>query len=127
MRLFCIGVLLAGLALALLPQLIGGDYAIFASVSVFVVWMAYLLWRWGTEKIKSSEKREDKRLPVTIVTGFLGSGKTTLVNHILKSNGGTHGKSMLTLSPFLARALSLPFSRSVALSLALFLAARDTK
>ncbi|MEL6602145.1 MAG: GTP-binding protein [Cyanobacteria bacterium J06614_10] len=28
---------------------------------------------------------DDERLPVTIITGFLGSGKTTLVNHILKS------------------------------------------
>ena len=30
-----------------------------------------------------------EKLPVTIVTGFLGAGKTTLVNHILK---GDHGK-----------------------------------
>ncbi|MEM9089441.1 MAG: GTP-binding protein [Cyanobacteria bacterium P01_F01_bin.53] len=28
---------------------------------------------------------DDKRLPVTIITGFLGSGKTTLVNHILET------------------------------------------
>ncbi|MEL6470528.1 MAG: GTP-binding protein [Cyanobacteria bacterium J06623_4] len=28
---------------------------------------------------------DDRRLPVTIITGFLGSGKTTLVNHILES------------------------------------------
>ena len=28
------------------------------------------------------------RLPVTIVTGFLGSGKTTLVNHMLANRGG---------------------------------------
>jgi G3E family GTPase len=26
--------------------------------------------------------QEDK-IPVTVITGFLGSGKTTLVNHIL--------------------------------------------
>jgi G3E family GTPase len=31
---------------------------------------------------------EEARLPVTIVTGFLGSGKTTLVNHILASRTG---------------------------------------
>ena len=30
-----------------------------------------------------------EKFPVTIVTGFLGAGKTTLVNHILK---GHHGK-----------------------------------
>src|SRR5262252_8220144 len=28
------------------------------------------------------------RLPATIVTGFLGSGKTTLVNHILANQQG---------------------------------------
>ena len=28
------------------------------------------------------------RLPVTIITGFLGSGKTTLVNHILAEQRG---------------------------------------
>ncbi len=31
----------------------------------------------------------DKRVPVTVVTGYLGAGKTTLVNHILT---GDHGK-----------------------------------
>lgn len=34
------------------------------------------------------EPTEAEKTPVTIVTGFLGSGKTTLVNHILK---GKHG------------------------------------
>ena len=29
------------------------------------------------------------RVPCTILTGFLGAGKTTLVNHILK---GKHGR-----------------------------------
>jgi len=31
-------------------------------------------------------KRE--RLPVTVIAGFLGSGKTTLVNHILANHAG---------------------------------------
>ena len=30
----------------------------------------------------------EPRLPVTIITGFLGSGKTTLVNHILAQQHG---------------------------------------
>lgn len=30
----------------------------------------------------------DRGLPITLVTGFLGSGKTTLVNHILTNNKG---------------------------------------
>ena len=35
-----------------------------------------------------SDARTDaiQRIPVTLVTGFLGSGKTTLVNRILKSD-----------------------------------------
>jgi G3E family GTPase len=33
-------------------------------------------------------RRAEERLPVTIVTGFLGSGKTTLVNHILANRQG---------------------------------------
>ena len=32
--------------------------------------------------------RRAERLPVTVVTGFLGSGKTTLVNHILSNRAG---------------------------------------
>ena len=32
--------------------------------------------------------RERERLPVTVIAGFLGSGKTTLVNHILANNAG---------------------------------------
>jgi len=34
------------------------------------------------------ESREDSRLPLTIVTGFLGSGKTTLVKNILDNTVG---------------------------------------
>uniref|UniRef100_A0A7S3UFP5 CobW C-terminal domain-containing protein n=1 Tax=Picocystis salinarum TaxID=88271 RepID=A0A7S3UFP5_9CHLO len=30
----------------------------------------------------------NKRIPVTVVTGFLGAGKTTLVNHILRAEHG---------------------------------------
>src|ERR1700709_2426959 len=29
-----------------------------------------------------------KKIPVTIITGFLGSGKTTLVRHLIKNNKG---------------------------------------
>ena len=35
-----------------------------------------------------AEPATPARLPVTIVTGFLGSGKTTLVNHILANQSG---------------------------------------
>ena len=30
----------------------------------------------------------DERVPVTVITGFLGSGKTTLVNRILTEQHG---------------------------------------
>ncbi|KAJ3043223.1 hypothetical protein HDV00_005543 [Rhizophlyctis rosea] len=38
----------------------------------------------------TAEAYEGPRVPVTIVTGFLGSGKTTLITRLLK--GETHGK-----------------------------------
>ena len=41
-----------------------------------------------------------EKLPVTIVTGFLGAGKTTLVNHILK---GDHGKLIAVIETSSAR------------------------
>ena len=28
----------------------------------------------------------NKNIPITLLTGYLGSGKTTLINHILKNN-----------------------------------------
>ncbi len=29
----------------------------------------------------------NKRLPVTVLSGFLGSGKTTVLNHLLRADG----------------------------------------
>ena len=29
-----------------------------------------------------------EKLPVTVVTGFLGSGKTTLIRHLMQNPGG---------------------------------------
>lgn len=37
---------------------------------------------------------EEKKIPITVVTGFLGAGKTTLVNHILQGN---HGKKIAVI------------------------------
>ena len=34
------------------------------------------------------------KVPVTIVTGFLGAGKTTLINHVLTAN---HGKKVAVI------------------------------
>ncbi|MBV8409713.1 MAG: GTP-binding protein [Alphaproteobacteria bacterium] len=36
----------------------------------------------------AARRRESGPIPVTLVTGFLGSGKTTLINHILRNRGG---------------------------------------
>ena len=35
-----------------------------------------------------AQKRRDDRLPVTVLAGFLGAGKTTVLNHILRNRGG---------------------------------------
>ena len=33
-------------------------------------------------------KTSNKKVPVTILTGYLGSGKTTFVNYLLKADHG---------------------------------------
>eukprot|EP00879_Flechtneria_rotunda_P001441 GHRR01001594.1.p1 GENE.GHRR01001594.1~~GHRR01001594.1.p1 ORF type:complete len:376 (+),score=110.97 GHRR01001594.1:404-1531(+) len=38
--------------------------------------------------------QEPAKVPITVITGFLGAGKTTLVNHILK---GDHGKKIAVI------------------------------
>ena len=42
----------------------------------------------STKQNYSQSSKMQNRLPVTIITGYLGSGKTTLVNHILQNNKG---------------------------------------
>ena len=37
------------------------------------------------QKQEKQGKKSNKRLPVTVLSGFLGSGKTTLINHILSN------------------------------------------
>ncbi|CAE7939123.1 Cbwd1, partial [Symbiodinium sp. KB8] len=44
----------------------------------------------------SISAKAPKRTPVTIITGFLGSGKTTLVNHILANREG-HGLKVVVI------------------------------
>ena len=39
-------------------------------------------------------KTDEDRVPVTILTGFLGAGKTTLFNHILTAS---HGKKIAVI------------------------------
>ena len=40
------------------------------------------------KKSQNKNSSLSKIIPVTIITGYLGSGKTTLVNHILQNNRG---------------------------------------
>ena len=70
-------------------------------VGSFVVTQLLLTWlqRLRVERIQkksfelcgeadTSEETDQKRIPLTLITGFLGSGKTTLVNRMLS---GEHG------------------------------------
>lgn len=47
-----------------------------------------------TSCIMAYKETVTPRVPVTIVTGFLGAGKTTLINHILTTN---HGKKVAVI------------------------------
>jgi G3E family GTPase len=38
--------------------------------------------------------QELKKIPITVITGFLGAGKTTLINYILNEN---HGKKIAVI------------------------------
>ena len=46
------------------------------------------------EAERCEELRRKARLPVTVITGFLGSGKTTFVNHILSAR---HGRKLAVI------------------------------
>ena len=39
----------------------------------------------------------DRRLPVTVLSGFLGAGKTTLMNHILNNREGRKALTELSV------------------------------
>ncbi|GAB5367901.1 hypothetical protein AAMO2058_001271800 [Amorphochlora amoebiformis] len=39
-------------------------------------------------------KKQNSKIPVTVITGFLGSGKTTMLNHILSE---THGEKFVVI------------------------------
>ena len=46
------------------------------------------------EAERCEELRRKSRLPVTVITGFLGAGKTTFVNHLLSAR---HGRKLAVI------------------------------
>ena len=48
--------------------------------------------------VRPSTVDDDPRVPITFVTGFLGAGKTTLVNHVLADPGS--GKCLVIVNEF---------------------------
>lgn len=112
------GVMVACLTTALLVKAkfisLAPIIAITTGVALQCIWILYLLYYWyfvlPSESIKQTaddkndriapnskwqerrkdkdSSKDDKRLPVTIVTGFLGSGKTTVIKNILQNTIG---------------------------------------
>ncbi len=109
------GVMISSVFVTILSKILTAMILIVVSSVFLMIWMLFLMYYWyfiivpgssdsvdmtvNTErpsesrvswsnKIKNSRKDEDRRLPVTIVTGFLGSGKTTLVKGILSNGAG---------------------------------------
>jgi predicted ATPase len=61
--------------------------------------------------IKSSLAATRRRIPVTLVTGFLGSGKTTLINAALRSK--ELAKTVVVVNEFGEVVSTTSFSRAV--------------
>ena len=81
-KLVFIGLLLSFITLAWTARLLE-DKAVWAALLVFLGWIGFLIVRFFYLTPNNDEDAE--RVPVTIITGFLGCGKTTLVNHILQN------------------------------------------
>ena len=77
-KLVFIGLLLSFITLAWTARLLE-DKAVWAALLVFLGWIGFLIVRFFYLTPNNDEDAE--RVPVTIITGFLGCGKTTLVNH----------------------------------------------
>lgn len=59
---------------------------------------------------KYRNKMSGSKIPVTVLTGFLGSGKTTLVNHILSAS---HGKKIAIIENEYVLLLILSLRRDI--------------
>lgn len=116
-KLLLAGLMIASLAVSLLVRFLPAISSILMGLMLWSLWTAYLWYYWYSyvmadekketvtndkspvtteteetiswnQRMKDEIKDEDKRLPVTIITGFLGSGKTTLVKRILNNTVG---------------------------------------
>jgi hypothetical protein len=114
-KLVCAGVMLASVVASLLIRFVNPRLALTVATVGLSLWFVYLFIYWylvvETEPTKTvdstnqvnkignaegalswitREKRKDadQRLPVTIITGFLGSGKTTVLKHMLNNTVG---------------------------------------
>eukprot|EP01032_Pedospumella_encystans_P011147 gene11147-12985_t len=117
-KLVLAGVMSCSLVSTLTIKLFGPILNLYISAALFTTWMVGILCYWyfvvvtiGDKPITGSSlspevradgpvdkawfsrkldvaERKDTRLPLTIITGFLGSGKTTLVKNILQNTVG---------------------------------------
>ena len=115
MKLFLAGLMISCTAMSITVKYLKLAKAFTLSVTILVGWVSFLYFSFGASsisaekemkdkqkadieadaefigwrnKLKGVASSEDKRLPVTIVTGFLGSGKTTLVKKVLDNTVG---------------------------------------
>eukprot|EP01035_Chromulina_nebulosa_P024133 gene24133-31360_t len=116
-KLLISGCMVAAVIVSIAVKLIPTQHAILCGVVVYAVWVIFLLIYWYVivvpaptatkgskieetidpldpntvswkQKIRNRVTNSDSRLPVTIVTGYLGSGKTTLIKNILNNTVG---------------------------------------
>ena len=115
-KLLISGCMVAAVIVSIAVKLLPTQHAILCGVVVYALWVVFLLIYWyiilaqapstkvlkpeesvdlsdpkiigWKQKIRDRESNSDSRLPVTIVTGYLGSGKTTLVKNILHNTVG---------------------------------------
>ena len=115
-KLLCAGMMLAALSISIIVRFVHALFAILVGVTILMLYVAYLWYYWyfvltvddkskSATSAKSTDSKpsnsdgtwatrykakdaEDNRLPVTIVTGFLGSGKTTLIKNMLNNTEG---------------------------------------
>lgn len=113
-KLICGGLMIASLMSSILSKFLRASTTVMIGAGFLMLWMIGLLTMWVFASPKSSSNsdplianpfdtqqptrwdernrkigsEDDLRLPVTIITGYLGSGKTTLIKRILHNTIG---------------------------------------